>query len=134
MIWVTNVNHRDPAKSRIMPGRPSSYLPVFSEADLEACKQILRRRSAPHMQVQRARLALLLHENPEASSVEAAETLGHKRFESGENAGAKRRLDWLICRGPVVRPFCPPEQVEHAVAIATARGGKIVMGRVRLVR
>lgn len=57
-------------------GPPPKYRPRFGEADIEqahlwACSQLL-----PHAEVQRARLVLLLHKQPDIPSPEAARLLG----------------------------------------------------------
>ena len=76
-----------------MAGRPPLYFPAFTPADVETCRQLVRRRHAPHVEVQRARLALLLHDRPDLSSRALARELG-----LSEEAVRKWRKRW--CQGP----------------------------------
>lgn len=55
--------------------RRPEYTPSFSEQDIIAAQEICRKRNAPYVQVQRASLALFLHEHPNSYSVEAARAL-----------------------------------------------------------
>jgi hypothetical protein len=57
-------------------GPPPTYQPRFSEAEVAQARALVDRRQAPHGHVQRARLALLLHEQPGLRSPEAARRLG----------------------------------------------------------
>ncbi len=59
-----------------MAGRPCTYCPEFTPDALEMCRELIRRRKAPYVKVQRARLALLLHCEPGLDSVAAAYQLG----------------------------------------------------------
>lgn len=59
-----------------MAGRPCTYRPDFTPDALEMCRELIRRRQAPYVEVQRARLALLLHSEPGLDSVAAAHELG----------------------------------------------------------
>ena len=76
-----------------MAGRPSLYFPDFTPDDLEICRQFVCRRRAPHVEVQRARLALLLHDQPGLSSIAAGRELG-----LSERVVRKWRERW--CREP----------------------------------
>ena len=58
-----------------MPPIPH-YRPTFTQADLETAREILRRSSSRHDYVQRARIALLLAEEPTISNPEAGRRLG----------------------------------------------------------
>ena len=57
-------------------GPPPKYQPRFSEANLAEAQALANSQTAPHAQVQRARLALLLHERPDLRSPEAGRRLG----------------------------------------------------------
>ena len=59
-----------------MSGPKPSYQPKFSEEELRLCRQLVRQRNAPHIQVQRARLALLLAEAPDTTTAQLARKLG----------------------------------------------------------
>ena len=64
-----------------MPRLLPEYQPRFAPADLELIHTALSRRNTPHAVVVRAKLALLLHENPAMSSPQAARILGvHEQF------------------------------------------------------
>lgn len=55
-----------------MRGRKPHYNPTFSEDDLNEAKSVAQAHHAPHAKVVRARLALLLAENPGITHTEAA--------------------------------------------------------------
>ena len=57
--------------SRIMPGPAPLDQPTFPAEFLDECRSLVRRRTVPHAQHQRARLVLLLHESPDLSNVAA---------------------------------------------------------------
>jgi len=57
-------------------GPAPSYQPTLTPAQVQVCKQLLRQHRAPQAQVARARLALLLHEQPALDSATAARQLG----------------------------------------------------------
>jgi hypothetical protein len=59
-----------------MPGPAPSRCPRFSGAFLQHASDTLRRKTAPHCLVQRARLALLLHRSPHLAHEEAGEAVG----------------------------------------------------------
>lgn len=59
-----------------MAGPAPTYQPTFTEAHLAACRALLRRHSAPQAQVYRAKLALLLHEQPALDNEAAGRALG----------------------------------------------------------
>lgn len=59
-----------------MAGPPPMYQPTFSAAQLAACQAVTRRQSAPQAQVYRAKLALLLHEDPARDNVARGTHLG----------------------------------------------------------
>jgi hypothetical protein len=54
-----------------MPGPSPVDQPTFPFDFLEQCRSLVRRRTVSRAQHQRARLALLLHESPASSNVEA---------------------------------------------------------------
>ncbi len=56
--------------------RPPLYRPKFSRAELEKAHEVVRRRKSGHGTARRARLALLLHEEPELSNAELAQRTG----------------------------------------------------------
>jgi hypothetical protein len=58
-----------------MSGPRAFDRPTFPDEFLVQCRSLVRRRTVPHGQYQRARLALLLHECPELSNVSAGALL-----------------------------------------------------------
>ena len=64
-----------------MPLQKPEYHPKFSKSDLRQVEEVLRRRTAPQVQVQRARLAKLLHSEPKVDNMDASRRLGvHHQF------------------------------------------------------
>ena len=59
-----------------MSGPAPQDRPAFPAGFLEGCRRLVRRRSAPLAQHQRARLALLLDETPALSNVAAGTAVG----------------------------------------------------------
>ena len=59
-----------------MPGLLPQYRPSFSASQRQEAVTLLRKRRAPQSEALRARLALLLAENPTITSPEAARRLG----------------------------------------------------------
>ena len=59
-----------------MPGQLPEYQPKFSQEDLRRAADVVRRRNAPHAQVRRARLALVLAKDPKGSSPELGQSVG----------------------------------------------------------
>ena len=59
-----------------MPGPAPTYQPTFTTEQLADCERLVRRHSAPQLQVARAKLALLLHDAPTIDHVTAAQQLG----------------------------------------------------------
>ena len=59
-----------------MAGPVPTYRPTFSEAQVAECRALIRRQSAPQAQVYRAKLALLLHEQPALDNEAAVRRLG----------------------------------------------------------
>ena len=59
-----------------MAGLAPTYQPTFTEAQVAECRTLLRRQSAPQAQVYRARLALLLHDDPRLDNEAAGRRLG----------------------------------------------------------
>ena len=56
-----------------MSGPAPTHQPTFTAKEIERCRDVIRRHSAPQDQVYRARLALLLHDDPTLDSVRAGE-------------------------------------------------------------
>jgi hypothetical protein len=74
---VAGFDWRSPSQEeRAMPGPAPTYRPTFTPEDIAACERLLRRPTAPHAQVERAQLALLLHAQPDLDSAAAARRLG----------------------------------------------------------
>ncbi len=59
-----------------MPGPAPTYRPTFTPEDIATCERLLRRPTAPQAQVERAKLALLLHDDPALDNVRAGRQLG----------------------------------------------------------
>ncbi len=59
-----------------MPGPAPTYRPTFTPDEVAACERLLRRPTAPQAQVERARLALLLHAQPDLDTAAAGRRLG----------------------------------------------------------
>ena len=59
-----------------MAGPAPTHQPTFTHEQVAICRDLIRRHSAPQAQVYRARLALLLHEDPACDSVAAGRHLG----------------------------------------------------------
>ncbi|MBV8072550.1 MAG: helix-turn-helix domain-containing protein [Acidobacteriaceae bacterium] len=59
-----------------MPGPAPSHLIDFPESFLQLVGDILRRKTAPHCLVQRARLALLLQQSPHLGHQQAGTIVG----------------------------------------------------------
>lgn len=59
-----------------MPGPRPTYRPVFTPEQVQDCERLVRRQNAPQLQVARAKLALLLHAQPDLDSATAAQRLG----------------------------------------------------------
>jgi hypothetical protein len=59
-----------------VPGPAPTYRPAFTPDELATCERLLRRPTAPQAQVERARLALLLHAQPDLDTAAAARRLG----------------------------------------------------------
>src|SRR5206468_990157 len=57
-------------------GPPPKYQPRFSKAEIAQAQSWACSQALPHAEVQRARLALLLHQQPDLRSPEAARHLG----------------------------------------------------------
>ena len=102
-------------------GPPPTYQPSFSAAEIAEAEAWACSQALPHGEVQRARLALLLHEQPDLRSPEAARRLGQSTswvckwrrrwVEEGFSLGdAARRgrprqlLDWM--RALVIAVAC----------------------------
>jgi hypothetical protein len=59
-----------------MAGPAPAYQPTFTAAEVALCERTLRQHSAAQAQVYRARLALLLHEQPALDNEAAGRRLG----------------------------------------------------------
>ena len=59
-----------------MPGPVPTYRPTFTPEDIATCERLLRRPTAPQAQVERAKLALLLHAQPDLDTAAAGRQLG----------------------------------------------------------
>ena len=59
-----------------MAGPAPTYQPTFSAEQIADCRALIRRQSAPQAQVYRAKLALLLHEQPRLDNEAAGRRLG----------------------------------------------------------
>jgi hypothetical protein len=59
-----------------MPGPVPTHRPTFTVEQLAACQRLIRQHNAPQVQVARARLALLLHEEPGLDHPTVARRLG----------------------------------------------------------
>ena len=59
-----------------MPGPAPTYRPTFTPDEIAACEHLVRRPTAPQAQVERAKLALLLHDAPALDNVTAGRQLG----------------------------------------------------------
>ena len=59
-----------------MPGPAPAYRPTFADEEIAQCQRLVRQHSAPQAQVARAKLALLLHEQPALDNVAAGKQLG----------------------------------------------------------
>ncbi len=59
-----------------MAGPAPRYQPTFFEAQIAACRALVRRQNAPQAQVYRAKLALLLHDDPALDNEAAGRQLG----------------------------------------------------------
>ena len=59
-----------------MPGPTPTHRPTFTPEQLAECERLVRQHTAPQLQVARARLALLLHAEPDLDHVAAARRLG----------------------------------------------------------
>jgi hypothetical protein len=59
-----------------MPGPAPAHRPAFTPEQLAACERLVRQHNAPQLQVARAKLALLLHDDPAVDHATAARRLG----------------------------------------------------------
>ncbi len=60
-----------------MPGPAPTYQPTFADEAIGQCQRLVRQHTAPQAQVYRAKLALLLHEQPALDNVTAGKHLGN---------------------------------------------------------
>src|SRR5215210_5149861 len=69
---MAGFGRRRPRRRRpAMPGPAPTYRPTFTAEDIATCERLLRRPTAPQAQVARARLALLLHAQPDLDTAAA---------------------------------------------------------------
>src|SRR5215210_3342470 len=74
---MAGLGRRRPRRRRpAMPGPAPTSRPTFTPQDLATRERLLRRPTAPRAQVERARLALLLHAQPDLDTAAAARRLG----------------------------------------------------------
>lgn len=59
-----------------MRGPAPKYQPTLSEGEIQEAERLVRTHTAPQSHVRRAKLALLLAERPDISSVEAGRLIG----------------------------------------------------------
>lgn len=59
-----------------MTGPAPTYRPRLTQEQVQECERLVRRQNAPQLQVARAKLALLLHAQPDLDSATAARHLG----------------------------------------------------------
>ena len=59
-----------------MPGPAPAYQPAFTDEQVAACQRLVRQHNAPQAQVYRAKLALLLHDEPTLDNVAAGRRVG----------------------------------------------------------
>jgi hypothetical protein len=59
-----------------MPGPLPHYHPTFTGEQIATCERLVRQHTAPQAQVYRAKLALLLHNQPTLDNPTAARHLG----------------------------------------------------------
>src|SRR5215207_9054355 len=59
-----------------MPGPAPTYQPTFADEAIATCQRLVRQHMAPQAQVYRAKLALLLHEQPAIDNPSAGRQLG----------------------------------------------------------
>jgi hypothetical protein len=59
-----------------MPGLKPRYRPSFTVNQIEEAERISNKHTAPHNKVQRTKLVLLLHQQPDMDNPQAARLLG----------------------------------------------------------
>jgi hypothetical protein len=60
-----------------MPGLKPIYQPIFTDAQVKEAERITKKHTASYNQVIRAKLVLLLYEQPDIENPTAAHLLGH---------------------------------------------------------
>lgn len=102
-----------------MPGPAPLYHPQLTEKEVAQAHQVVQDRQAPHSQVWRAKLALLLHQEPSLANEQVAQVLGRH-----PNWVRKWRKRWVISgftvhEAPLGRPALhQPEFTASQVAQA----------------
>jgi hypothetical protein len=93
-----------------MPGPAPTHRPTFTPAQLAECERLVRQHTAPQLQVARARLALLLHAEPDLDHVAAARRLGrHPNWVRGwRRAWAREGFRLADKPGRGRKPAFPP--------------------------
>lgn len=98
-----------------MPGPAPTHRPTFTPEQLADCERLVRQHHAPQRQVARAKLALLLHDEPTLDHATAARRLGkHPNWVRGWRrlwAAEGFRLTDKPGRGR--KPAFPPSRDRH---------------------
>jgi hypothetical protein len=103
-----------------MPGPAPTHYPQFPQAFLQHARDTLRRKTAPHCLVQRARLALLLDTSHRLGHGEAGDAVGLSapQVARGRGAGPPGTSPWPTSPGGAERSAFPP--LDRAVVKALA--------------
>jgi len=99
-------------------GLPPKYQPSFSAAEVAEARAWARSQAVPHGEVQRARLALLLHEQPDLRSPEAARRLGQSA--SWVCKWRRRWAEQGFSLGDAPRPGRPQQFADWVLALVIA--------------
>jgi transposase len=99
-------------------GPPPKYQPRFSEAEVAEARAWARSQAVPHGEVQRARLVLLLHEQPDLRSPEAARRLG--QCTSWVCKWRRRWAEQGFSLGDAPRPGRPQQLADWVLALVIA--------------
>jgi len=103
-----------------MPGPPPAYQPSFPSDFVEEAEEVASQRTVAHRRWQRARLVLLLQENPAISNVEAGNEVGlsDRRFAFGDVVGRAGTSRWTTSRAADGSPAFPPLEQSSVKAVA----------------
>ena len=99
-------------------GPPPTYQPRFSEAEIAQAQSWARSQALPYAEVQRARLVLLLHEQPDIRSPQAARCLG--RSTTWVCKWRRRWVEQGFSLQDASRPGRPPQFPEWVWALVIA--------------